>query len=389
MALTKFTNTYLITNRAYPQEQWARYIYPCAQGALWFYTAPGQYNSNTAAYTPANSSPTNIAPPAFVAALTNDLRIAIANGCPQITVYVHGLANYFSDTCNELGTYGTNLQAQGYNGLVIGFDWPSYGEVESYEYYGSLPYSFPPSKLSGTIRDNINGSVKSFRTLLTILSNICKQNNAKLNFMCHSEGNYMLMLAMNRIDFPPTPLLNQILLMAADINTGALQTPSYSPPWSGQSWSLQQFATGVTVYWSSHDDALPYSEGWTNYHNPTFPNRLGLHGPASFGLNPDRSGQLIRNAYGLDCSLVVNRTVMNNNRVPPSISVHSGYFYIPQVLQDMSKTLNGVPPANIPYRVSANQPDGRAYVMKVASELSTGPIEPKNESLEPEVPEGA
>ena len=80
---------------------------------------------------------------------------------------------------------------------------------------------------------------------------------------------------------------------------------------------------------------------------------------------------------------------MNNNKVPPSITVHSGYFYIPQVLQDMSKTLNGVPPANIPYRVSANQPDGRAYVMNVASALSTGPIEPKNESLEPEIPEGA
>lgn len=390
MALTKFTNTYLITNRAYPQEQWARYIYPCTQGALWFYTAPGQYNSNTAAYTPTNSSATNIVPPAFAAALTKDLQVAIANGCPQITVYVHGLANYFSDTCNELGTYGTNLQAQGYNGLVIGFDWPSYGEVESYEYYGSLPYSFPPSKLSGTIRDNINGSVKSFRTLLTILSNICKQNNAKLNFMCHSEGNYMLMLAMNGLDFSPNPpFLNQILLMGADINTGALQTPSYSPPWSGQSWSLQTYATGTTVYWSSHDDALPYSEGWTNYHNPSFPNRLGLHGPASFGLNPDKSDQLIRNAYGLDCSLVVNRTVMNNNKVPPSITVHSGYFYIPQVLQDMSKTLNGVPAANIPYRVTANQPDGRAYVMKVASALSTGPIEPKNESLEPEIPEGA
>jgi len=389
MTLTKFTNSYVITNRAYPSEQWAYYIYPCAPGALWFYTAPGQYNGNTAAYNAVNSSPTKIVPPAFAAAITKDLQVAAANGCAQITVYVHGLANYFSDTCNELGTYGTNLLAQGYKGLVIAFDWPSYGEYESYQYYGSLPYSFPPTNTSGTIRDNINGSVNSFRTLMTILSNICRQNNAKLNFMCHSEGNYMLMLAMNRLDFAPIPpFINQVLLMASDINTGAVQTTNYSPPWSGQLWNLQAYATAATVYWSSYDDALPYSEGWTSYHNPSFPNRLGLHGPASFRLNPDRSDQLIANAYGLDCSLVVNRTVMNNNGVPPSITVHSGYFYIPQVLQDMSRTLNGASPGNIPNRASAGQPDGRAYYMKVASSLFTGPMVPKNESLEPQVPEG-
>ncbi len=388
MTLTKFTNTYLLTNRAYPAEQWSEYIYPCEQGQLFFFTAPGQYNSNTAAYVANPNSPTNIVPPDFAAALTKDLQVAAGNGCAQITVYVHGLGNYFSDSCNELGTYGTNLLNQGYNGLVIGFDWPSYGEYESWKSYGTLPYSFPPTKLSGSIRDNINGSIKSFRTMLSILASICKQNNAKLNFMCHSEGNYMLMLAMNRLNFTPTPFINQALLLAADINTGALQVDSYSPPWSGQLTSLKHFVNGTTVYWSSHDDALPYSEEWTNYHNPSFPNRLGLHGPASFNLNSDKSDQLMANAYGLDCSLVVNRTVMDKNGVPPSVHVHSGYFYIPQVLQDMGQALNGVAPSNIPNRASANQPDGRAYYMKVATELMTGPIVPANESVESKIPEG-
>jgi Uncharacterized protein conserved in bacteria len=388
MALTKFTNSYLLTNRAHPQQQSRNYIYPCPQGQLFYFTAPGQYNSNSAAYSADPSSPTNIVPPAFAAALTKDLQVAAANGCAQITVYVHGLGNYFSDTCNELGTYGTNLQAQGYNGLVIAFDWPSYGDVDSYFHYGLLPYSFPPTKLSGTIRDNINGSVKSFRTMMTILANICKQNNAKLNFICHSEGNYMLMLAMNGLDFTPTPFINQVLLLAADINTGALQVKSYSPPWSGQLSTLRPYMMGTTVYWSSQDDVLPTAEGWKSYHNPSFPNRLGLHGPASFNLNSDKSDQLLSNTYGLDCSLVVNRTVMNNNKVPPSITVHSGYFYIPQVLWDMGQALNGVAPGNIANRVSAGQPDGRAYVMKVAAGLAAGPLVPTNQSLEIEVPEG-
>jgi len=388
MAPTKFTNSYLLTNRAYPQEQWSHYIYPCPPGTLFFFTAPGQYNSNTASYKANPNSPTNIVPSDFAAAITKDLQVAAGNGCAQITVYVHGLANSFSDSCNELGTYGTNLQAQGYNGLLIGFDWPSYGEYESWDYYGTLPYSFPPTKTSGSIRDNINGSINSFRTMLSILASICKQNNAKLNFICHSEGNYMLMLAMNRLNFSPSAFINQVLLLAADINTGALQVSTYSPPWSGQLTSLKHFVTGTTVYWSSYDDALPHSEGWTNYHNPSFPNRLGLHGPASFAVN-NNVDQLMPNTYGLDCSLVVNPTVMNKNRVPPSISVHSSYFYIPQVLQDMAQALNGVAPPKIANRTSAGQPDGRAYVMNLATGLMTGPMVPRNESLETETPDEA
>jgi Alpha/beta hydrolase of unknown function (DUF900) len=377
MALTKFNYSYLLTNRYYPSEQWAHYIYPLPPGQLYFYMAPGQYNSNYNAYQPVNANPTKIVPTMFAQLIEKDLKIAIANGSPQITVYVHGLANYLSDTCNELGTYGANLQQQGYNGLVIAFDWPSYGDVESYEYYGSLPYSFPPKATRGTIRDNINGSIQSFSTMLSILAGICRKYNAKLNFMCHSEGNYMLMLVMNYIDFTPAPFIDQVLLLAADINVGALQTREFKSPWSGQLSALNPYARATTVYWSSHDDALPSSEGWTDYHNPQYPNRLGLHGPTSF-----QSGAMIPIAYGLDCSAVVNRTVMNKAGIPWSVSTHSAYFYIPQVLQDMAQTLNGVPPAKVTNRVSAGQPNGRAFTMKLKSSLLTGPFVPSGKRLE-------
>ncbi|MDT5063051.1 MAG: hypothetical protein QOH63_3510 [Acidobacteriota bacterium] len=373
---TKFNNSYLLTNRYYPAEQLSSYIYPLPPGQLYFYMAPGQYNYNYNAYKPVNASPTKVVPATFAQQIEKDLKIAIANGCPQITVYVHGLANYLSDTCNELGLYGANLQKQGYNGLVIAFDWPSYGDYESWYNYGSLPYSFPPTATSGTIRDNINGSIQSFITMLSLLSGICRKYNAKLNFMCHSEGNYMLMLAMNYVTFTPTAFMNQVLLLGADINVGALQTRGKSP-WSGQLAVLNPYAVATTVYWSSHDDALPSSEGWTNYHNPQYPKRLGLHGPSSFG-----SRAMIPIAYGLDCSLVVNRTVMNKTGVPSSVSVHSSYFYIPQVLQDMAQTLNGVPPAKVTNRVSARQPNGRAFTMKLKSSLLTGPFVPSGKRLE-------
>jgi hypothetical protein len=377
MPATKFNNSYLLTNRYYPSEQWAYYIYPLPPGQLYFYMAAGQYNSNYNAYKAVNTTPTRVVPATFAQQIEKDLQIAIANGCPQITVYIHGLANYLSDTCEELGTYGANLQAQGYNGLLIAFDWPSYGEVSSYEYYGSLPYSFPPTATSGTIRDNINGSVRSFITMLSLLSSICRKYNAQLNFMCHSEGNYMLMLGMNYVDFTPMPFINQVLLLAADINVGALQTRELKSPWSGQLAAINPYAVAATVYWSSHDDALPWSDGWTDYHNPQYPNRLGLHGPASY-----QSEAMIPIAYGLDCSQVVNRAVMNKTGVPPSITTHSGYFYIPQVLQDMAQTLNGVPPAKVTNRVSAGQPNGRAFTMKLKSALLTSAFTPSGKRLE-------
>jgi Alpha/beta hydrolase of unknown function (DUF900) len=379
--MASFTNSYLLSNRAFPREQSRNCIYPSAPGTLFFFMAPGQYNSNANAYRANPNAATLVIPPAFAAALEKDLKVASANGCPQLTLYVHGLGNYFTDTCNELGTYGTNLLKQGYKGLVIGFDWPSYGVGDSYFHYGSLPYSFPPTNTSGTIRDNINGSIDSFVRLLSYLAYLCKKNNAKLNFICHSEGNYMLMLGMYQLAFP-TPFINQSLLLAADINTGALQVKSYSPPWSGQLSTLGPYATGTTVYWSSQDDVLPSSDGWTTYHNPSFSKRLGLHGPASFNVNSDKGDQLMSNTYSLDCSLVVNRTVMNKNGVPPSVTVHSGYFYIPQVLQDMAQTLTDVAPSRVVNRKSAGAPDGRAYIMELDSNLLTGPITPSGESVE-------
>jgi hypothetical protein len=378
MASASFTNTYLVTNRKFPTEQNKNYIYPLPTGQLYFFTAPGQYNSNANAYQQVNSTPTKIIPTAFATKIEKDIKIAIANGCPQISVYIHGLDNYFSDTCNELGTYGANLLKQGYKGLLIGFDWPSYGAVDSYFYYASKPYRFPPTATNGTIRDNINGSVQSFRTLLSILAGLCRKYNVKLNLICHSEGNYMLMLGLNKIDFTPTPFMNRILLLAADINSGALQSTSFSRLWSGQLSTVNTYALATTVYWSSHDDALPSSDGWTEYHNPQYPKRLGLH-----GLFSNKPTALIPTAYGLDCSLVVNKTVMNKTGVPPSVSVHSSYFYIPQVLLDMTQTLNGVAPAKVTNRVSAGN---QTFTMKLASSLLTGPLVPSGERLKKQVP---
>lgn len=112
------------------------------------------------------------------------------------------------------------------------------------------------------------------------------------------------------------------------------------------------------------------------------PGRLGLRGQDSFA-----DGALLPNVYGLDCSAVVNPMVLRNTpHVPPFTTTHSAYFYIPQVLADMARTLDGVPPGQVANRRSAGAPDGRAYAMVLAADTATGRFKPRGRRLAKEVP---
>ena len=120
----------------------------------------------------------------------------------------------------------------------------------------------------------------------------------------------------------------------------------------------RMISKALTVYWSSADTNLVISDGWTAYHNPAFPMRLGLHGPDSFAI-----GRLHPNVIGLDCSRVANS--FNLHGAP---SVHISYLYIPQILLDMTQTLTDVPPADVIHRVSLAAPNNRAFQMTPVSD---------------------
>ena len=379
------SNSYMVTNRAYPWEGWSTYIYPLPLWDNFYFLAPGANNSNWQQYKNGPSS-TGPMPSSYQSALEADIASAVQSGGRHVTVFIHGLSYVLSDACERLGTYGRNLASQGYKGLLIGFSWPSYGSVDSYSYYGSLPYSFPPKPPEyGTIRDNIQGSTKSLLNLLSQLVPLCKKHGVQLNLMCHSEGNYMLMLAMYALSRNSDPALSELagagrfvdqaLMVAADINNGALEAPQGSPPLKGQGSWIAQYSKTVTVYWSSADDRLSYSDNWKKYHNPSFPLRLGLH-----GLNSYASGEIVPNAYGLDCSLVVNGS---SPYTPPSITVHESYFYIPQVLLDMTQTLSDVSSANVANRVSTGN---QSFRMTHAPSPMMRPFQPRGTRLPKEAP---
>jgi esterase/lipase superfamily enzyme len=345
MTSQSFANSYILTTRDRPTATSKSQTFPLPNGALWWYTAPEQYDPEVTAYMAVGLQPSASPPPAFLAMLESDLQIAIANGFPQLTVVIHGLANLFSTSVGELASAGAGLQQYAqYYGLVISFDWPSYDQIDSIwpPNYAPLPYRFPPSTTSGTIRGNINGSVQAFGTLISMLDLLRQKFGIAVNIICHSEGNYMMMLGMQAQLTARQPVLNQVLLVAADINNGALLPSSNTPPDTGQGAPIATLSQQVTIYYSSGDDVLPWSKDFLAlYHDPSYRDRLGLEGPSSYP-------SLLPRTCGVDCSAVVSDAVIQQiPQVPPGTSAHSSYFYIPQVLQDWAQTLQGTAPANV------------------------------------------
>jgi hypothetical protein len=173
----------------------------------------------------------------------------------------------------------------------------------------------------------------------------------------------MLMAALS-IARNPQPVFNQTLLVAADINNGALQS-SGSTAHSGQGLPISALSNRVTVYYSAHDDVLPKSQDLLFlFHNPSYHRRLGLEGPYSYA-----AGALPANACGIDCSNVITESVITKiPQVPHGTTSHSSYLYIPQVMTDWAQTLSGVAQDAVVNRVvNAAAPDGQSYVMNLVA----------------------
>jgi esterase/lipase superfamily enzyme len=357
--MVTFKNSYVITNRLHP---WNTVfdIEPLPGGTMWFFTAPNPYDPEPTDYQAVAPSPSTTAPASFLTALTADLQAQ--GSAPQLTILIHGISTLLSDAIGGLSQMGNGLQQYAsYGGLVIVFDWPSYDEIESGIDYSVLPYSFPPAATSGNIRGNVNGSAAAFRNLLAMIASLQGSlPGLHVNVVCHSEGNYMLMLGMHDLaQAGGSAGLSQVLMLAADINTGALQLEP-ADAMTGQGLAISRDASRVTVYYNANDTVLAGSElAYEIFHNPEYSGRLGLEGPASY-----LSGALAGNVIGLDCSAVLNRQALRGI-LPPNILIHSAYFYVPQVLADMAATLNGTAAGQVPNRVDAGAEDGQHYQMQL------------------------
>src|SRR5258708_31674091 len=291
MANATFANSYNITNR-YDPFTWLpdskTYVVPLQSPNLLYYMSSGvMYDPTPDDY---NSYPAS----SFFPPLINDLKFTVdSTGRANLVLYIHGLGNTYSDALTAAANLGTTLQAAGYEGLVMGFSWPSYSELVAAltSYYATTR---PPQATSGTIRDNINGSVGSFLAMLAQLQAIKINNNPiNISVITHSEGNFMLMWGMAQ--YPKnSPPMNHSFMLAADISAAMLQGGQTG---KGITGNFQD----VNLYFSGCDPDLTYSDyEFFAYHDQSYPTRLGFIGP--FRYHPANAGP--PNVTALHCSHV-------------------------------------------------------------------------------------
>lgn len=327
MTTPTFNNSYFITNRNDPQTIWvdsSTYVVP---GPLTYWLSNTPYDQTTDDYSA-------IAWSEFLSDLETDLAATVdANGNANLVVYIHGLGNTFDDAITETAAFGSALASPGgFGGLVIAFDWPSYGFAVSAlaSYYATTQINWPVKNTSGTIRDNINGSIDSFVTVIQNLLAI-KINNKPVNLsiITHSEGNYMLMMGMLGLKAAnvASGSINNAIMLAADISAAVFHSGQYGS-------AITDICSNVAVYYSGADADVNYSDyDFFAFHNQVYPSRLGLIGPFAYPSESPLSSSIV----GIDCSQVtVNLGLITN--------VHGSYRSLPQTLADMSSILNASTP---------------------------------------------
>ena len=332
-----FNNSYFITNRNDPTTIWvdsATYVIP---GPLSYYMSNTPYDQTTDDYSTVPWS-------TFLQDLEADLAGAVdASGHANLVVYIHGLGNTFDDAITEAAAFGSALASPGgFGGLLIAFDWPSYGTAVSAlaSYYATTGINWPVTNTSGTIRDNINGSINSFVTVIQNLLAIKVNNNPiNLSIISHSEGNYMLLMGMLGLkQAGVTSGINNAIMLAADISAAVFQSGQFG-------YGITDICKQVSVYYSGADADVNYSDyDFFAFHNQTYPSRLGLIGPFAY----PAASAITSSVIGIDCSQVtVNLGLITN--------VHGSYRSLPQTLADMGSVLNATSPTGrISYPGGAN-----------------------------------
>lgn len=340
-------NSYMITNREDPTSVFTPQT-PLAGDTLWWYmSTSGTNDTDFSNYSSQSATSSTLPPSSFLDPLTKQLA---AQANPSLTLFIHGLDCDWSNAVKYTGIFGANLNAAGYDGLVVGFSWPSMGSADLFNYSNG----YPPTAESGTARGNILLSVASFGSLMTWLRDLASAvQGLQVNVACHSEGNYMLMCGMDPLTAGGP---DQVIMIAADINDAAFLTPVSGL--AGQGAAIAQGSSRVTVYSSTNDTTLQDSiTYYGSYHNPTYPGRLGLSGP-DYADGTQQSAMV-----GVDCSQVVNQAYIN--ALPPGtvpVDIHLSYLYIPQVLADFVQTLNGASAGDVANRTATSNTN--AYVME-------------------------
>jgi len=229
-----------------------------------------------------------------------DARQRALNDIPtnkDMLILIHGFNNDFEEVTDAYLGFNRKVRAAGFDGNVIGFTWPSFGEW--FQYFGDI------NQVEYAVFAFLN-FILAFRPLL---------GDKKLHVNTHSMGAHLLIRALaaySRIDAIAEPLPNRVIVdemtfFAADVSNEILER--------GEDGYL---AVGevrrLTSYFSYKDPVLGISQV-VNYDG-----RLGLNGA-------ERPRRLPKDAFQIDCSTLIES--------------HSEYRSTQDVMDDLVEVLRG------------------------------------------------
>ena len=211
----------------------------------------------------------------------------IPTGQPTLFL-IHGFNNEFEDVTKAYLDFEKRIRQAGFQGNVIGFTWPSFGQW--YMYYGDkeqVEYAAP-------------ALVKFLQKFLPRLG----QNALQVN--THSMGAYLLFRALK--SYPGNGvIIGDVTCFAADVSNDVLEKGKIGN-------RAARKIKRLTSYFNRHDPVLGAS-AFANVDG-----RLGLNGA-------DQPDLLPGNAFQADCSTVIEG--------------HSDYRKNADVMQDLAAVLDG------------------------------------------------
>jgi esterase/lipase superfamily enzyme len=235
------------------------------------------------------------------------------SGNPEgdVLFFVHGYNMSAADVLRRHRLLRAGLEAQGYQGALVSFDWPS-GTV-------AAAYLIDREKADRSAYKLVSGAIEPF-----VRFNDPLRCDVKVHVLAHSMGAYVTREAFDKADDTAEPSsknwsVSQLIFCAADVSSDSMGP-------SDSSRSLYLHSVRVTNYYNRHDAVLSVSGAKRIGISPRA-GRIGLHEGA-----PSK-------AVDIDCSDHYDAHRDAFDAVPNKD--HSFYFSDKVWMQDLHETIKG------------------------------------------------
>ncbi len=176
--------------------------------------------------------------------------VAAQGGTPNpntegdIVFYVHGFNNSQAEVLSRHRKIKSGLQAHGFQGVVVSFDWPSADSALNY------------------LEDRMDAKQSAFRLVKDGVAMFSEMQRPEcrvdLHVLAHSMGSFVVREAFDDADdrariASKSWSVSQVMLVAGDLSVGSLD------PDSSKSSSLYRHCVRLTNYYNTMDDVLSIS----------------------------------------------------------------------------------------------------------------------------------